>query len=165
MQDTPLPDPEVFIENVDPEELDSEEPELEVIIDLAEDVEPCVCEISEADIEKAEEVIEDAFVEPVDVEVDADTGITVVIDKATEEIIDKFPVDVIIDVIDVIDEKEEAEDDGEEVEPVVVIDNIQDIMEEATEEKAEEGIPPNELAEEECCHSCCCGCDGDHDHK
>ena len=107
-------------------------------------------------------MIEDAFVEPVDVEVDADTGITVVIDEATDEIIDKFPVDVIIDVIDVIDEKEEAEDDGEEVEPVVVIDNVQEIMEEATEEKAEEGIPPNELAEEECCN-CCCGCDGHHD--
>ena len=164
--DTPLPeDPTIFVPEVDVEELDSDEPELEVIIDLADEVEYCPCEITEGDVEKAEDIIEDAFVEPVDVDIDLDTGITVVVDEATDEVIDKFPSDVVVDIIDVIDEKEEAEDDGEEVEPVVVIDNVQEILEEATEEKAEEGIPPNELAEDECCDCCCCcGCDGDH-HK
>lgn len=158
-EDIPLPEPEIVVPEVTPEELD-DVPELEVIIDLAENEEPCICEISEGDISKAEDIITDSFVEPVDVEVDPDTGITVVTDEASGEVIDKFPVDVVIDVIDVIDQKEEAESDGEEVEPVVVIDSVQEIMEDATEKKAEDGIPPNELAEDECCCGGCCGCCG-----
>lgn len=164
-EDIPLPEePEIFVPFVEPEDLPSDEPELDIVIDLAEEEEPCVCDITEGDIEKVEEIIEDSFVEPVIVEVDGDSGTIEVTDEVTDEVIDMFPVDVTIDVIDIIDEKEEAESDGEEVEDVFVIDEVQEIMEEATDEKAEEGIPPNELAEDECC-GCCCGCccdDDDH---
>lgn len=163
-EEIPLPEnPEVFVPEIDdPEDLDTDEPELDVIKDLVDEEEVCVCEISEGDIETAEGLIEDSFTQPVDVEVDPDTGVTTVTDEATDEVLDKFPVDVIVDVIDVADQVEEAESDGEEVEPVVVIDNVQEILEEATEDKAEEGVPPNELPDEECCCGCCC-CDCDHE--
>jgi len=160
--DVPVPEPEIVVPVIDePEELD-DEPELEIIGDLVEEEEPCVCEISEADIEAAEELIEDSFTNPVDVETDPDTGVVTVTDE-NDEVTDKFDVETLIDVIDVANEVEEAESDGEEVEPVVVIDNVQEILEEATNDKAEEGIPPNELAEEECCGCCCCDCDCDHE--
>jgi len=170
-EEIPLPeDPTVFVPAIDDvDDLPSDEPELEIIKDLVEEEEPCVCEISEGDIEKAEEVIEDAFVDPVDVETDPDTGSITVTDKETDTVIDKFTVDTLTDVIEVVEKVEEAESDGEEVEPVVVIDNVQEILEEATEEKAEDGIPPNELPEDDkCCGGCCgccCGCDDDDHHK
>jgi len=82
-------------------------------------------------------LITDSFTEPVVVETDPDTGVVTVTDEATDEVVDKFPVDVLTDVITVVDNKEEAESDGEEVEPVVIIDNVQEILEEATVEKEE----------------------------
>lgn len=161
--DVPIPEPEIVVPVIDePEELD-DEPELEIIADLVEEEEPCVCEISESDIEAAENLIEDSFTGEVTVDVDEDTGVVTVTDDATDEVTDKFDVETLIDVIDVADEVEEAEDDGEEVEPVVVIDNVQEILEDATNDKAEEGIPPNELADDECCGCCGCCCDCDHE--
>ena len=160
-----IPAPEIVVPVItEPEELDDEE-ELDVIEELADEKEDCICEISEADIEAAEELIGGANVLPVDVDVDRDTGVVTVTDEATGDVTDKFDTGTLVDIVDIVNEVEEAEDDGEEINPVLVIDEVQETLEDATNEKAEDGIPPNELAEEECCGCCCCDCGCDHDHE
>lgn len=161
---------ECIEKEVPPDEL--EEPEIKDIIEVVEDVDPkpdlCPCDVTEGDKKEIETIIKDAFVDPVDVEIDDETLVVTVTDPVTDKCLERESVKLVAEVKKIIDEKELAIKNGDPISPIEIINAVQQALEDETARKAEAGLDlcetPDDV-EEECCCGCCCCCDEDEEEE